>query len=88
MRPASKKRAVALRLYAKRRRAFLEANPVCHRCHERATDVHHMQGRVGGLLLDESKWLPLCRDCHREVTVRPRWAIEQGYSLPRVGRAS
>lgn len=88
MRRVSKKRAVAVRLYAKKHNAFLEANPICHRCHSRATEVHHMQGRVGALLLDESKWLPLCHDCHREVTERPLWAIQQGYSLPRIGRAS
>lgn len=87
MRAVSKRRAAALRIYTARRRAFLEDNPQCAIGGERATEVHHMAGR-GHLLLDESKWLPLCSDHHRQVTEHPRWAVESGWSLPRAGRAS
>ena len=84
MRHTSKKRAVAVRLYAKKRAEFLTANPGCWRCLHRATDVHHMAGRRGDALLDDTRWIALCRDCHRWVTEHPREAIEQGWSLSRV----
>lgn len=86
MRRLSPKKAAAVRVYLVRRRAYLEVNPNCAIGGEQATEVHHMQGR-GSLLLDESKWLPLCRDHHRQVTENPRWAIAEGWSLPRVGAA-
>ena len=80
--------AALLRIYAKKRRLFLEANPWCLRCGGTATDVHHMAGRVGDLLLDESKWAAMCRDCHAYATEHPLEAIERGWSLPRIGAAS
>ena len=85
LRQNSRKRAAAMRVYLKRREAYLTANPWCGVCGGTATQVHHRRGRIGVLLLDESLWLPICAPCHQAVTDRPRWAIEQGYSLPRVG---
>lgn len=82
VRHASKKRAALLRIYAKRRRMFLEANPFC-RCGRPATEVHHMAGR-GALLLEESKWKALCHTCHHWATEHPREAIAVGLSLPRI----
>lgn len=46
-------------------------------------DCHHMAGREGALLLDASKWFPVCQEHHRQITVDSAWAIEMGYSLPR-----
>jgi hypothetical protein len=83
----SKKRAALMRVYRKRAAEFLAERPQCAICRQRATEVHHMAGRVGPLLLDESRWMPLCRDCHRWATEHPAAAIEQGISLPRVGGA-
>lgn len=87
IRRESKKTAAARRIYNKRRALFLEANPWCAVGGCVATEVHHMAGR-GAALLDESRWLPLCRDHHAYVTEHPREAIERGWSLPRIGRAS
>lgn len=79
--------AALLRIYLKKRNEYLEANPNCVRCGMRATEVHHMAGRVGDLLLDESKWASMCRDDHRWATENPAAAIAQGFSLRRVGRS-
>lgn len=87
MRTVSAKRARLLRLYAAKRLAFLEANPTCARCGQWAFQVHHKAGRVGALLLDDSKWLAVCAFCHEWITTHPGEAIEQGFSLTRVGAA-
>lgn len=65
MRRVSKKRAVALRLYAKRRKEFLSQpeNETCAfplGCTERATTVQHLRGRRGWRLLHEPWWTPSC----------------------------
>lgn len=75
-----------LREYSKQRKAFLEANPWCQRCGAAAAEVHHRAGRVGLRLLDESTWMPTCRDCHQHITERPAEAVAEGWSSPRVGR--
>lgn len=87
LKPVSDRRRVEAAVYRVRRVVFLEGK-CCARCGvaDRLT-VHHMAGRVGDAYLDESRWLPLCVECHRHVTDHPREAVEQGYSLPRVGAA-
>jgi len=84
----SKKRAALLRIYRKRRDEFMAAHPSCARCGQRSEELHHKAGRVGAALLDESRWTALCSPCHRWATEHPLDAIAEGYSLPRVGRAS
>lgn len=80
----SKKMIERLDKYAERRRVFLNDRPVCEVCkRNKPKDVHHKQGRTGALLLDESKWLAVCRPCHNRITVDSKWAIENGYSLNR-----
>lgn len=44
---------------------------------------HHAQGREGALLLDKSKWVPLCAKHHIWVTEHSKEAIALGISLPR-----
>lgn len=80
--------AALMRIYLKRRAEFLENNPNCVRCGQRATEVHHAAGRVGDLLLAEENWLPVCRPCHIWITDHPREAVEQGYSRRRIGGAA
>lgn len=87
LRNRSARMAALLRIYAKKRQTFLEANPCCLRCGGTATEVHHAKGRVGDLLLNEEHWRPACSDCHRYITEHPAEAIERGWSLPRVGAA-
>lgn len=87
LKPVSDKRRTEAAIYRKQRLAFLEGK-TCARCgaSQRLT-VHHMAGRVGDAYLDESRWLPLCVDCHSHVTDHPAEAIAAGFSLPRVGAA-
>lgn len=44
---------------------------------------HHMQGKEGALLLDKSKWVPLCIVHHVWVSEHSKEAIELGISLLR-----
>ncbi len=87
MRAVSKKRAAQNRIYSKRRVEFLTARPVCEfpsGCLNAATDVHHKAGRSGWRLLDEDRWVALCRECHHYVTVNPKAAYDLGISERRV----
>lgn len=65
-------------VYSVQRLVFLEQHPICAayvlrftECTGVATDVHHLRGRVGALMLDENNWAALCRTCHRWVTDHP-----------------
>lgn len=88
MRRVSPRRAAALRIYTKIRREFLEANPSCIRCGVAATEVHHAAGRIGRLLTDVGNFRAMCHDCHVHATLHPAEAVEQGWSLPRIGGAA
>jgi len=91
MRAVSHKRAKQLRAYSSLRLAFLEANPLCASpldCGQAATEVHHMRGRVGALLLATEHWLGLCHGCHVYATENPLAALDLGMSERRIGRAS
>ena len=85
MNATRRKKAAAVRIYIKMRRDFLEHNPWCLRCGGRAEEVHHKAGRLGALLLDDTKWAAMCHPCHVYATEHPSEAIERGWSLPRVG---
>lgn len=88
LKPRSVKRAAQMREYVPLMLAYLEANPLCARCGKQsATELHHMAGRRGSALLDESRWIGLCGNCHRWATEHPEQAVEQGVSLLRVGVA-
>lgn len=84
--PVGDKRLEELKEYRRRRRAFLQANPVCKvdGCSNKATDVHHMAGRVGRFFLATAYWLAACRWCHRKIEENPAWAKENGYSASRL----
>jgi hypothetical protein len=86
------RRAGQEREYAKLRLVFLEENPGCQAgpgalpragCTAWATQVHHMAGRDGYRLLDQSRWRALCGPCHVWVTEHPFEAFEVGLSLHR-----
>ena len=76
--PVSKKRAVQLAKYRKLREAMLadwrgcEFYPVT--CTKQATDLHHVRGRRGDLLLDKNNIVLLCREHHRTVHDNANWA--------------
>lgn len=81
----STKRAAENQVYARLRKEYLEAYPVCEvvECHWKATEIHHMAGRVGDLLTDVNNFLAVCDVCHQRITVDSAWAISQGYSILR-----
>lgn len=77
---ASDKRIVELRAYAKKRKKYLAAHPVCEKCHAQAsTDIHHTAKRYGALLNIESLWRAVCRTCHDGIHRNPKEAREAGW---------
>lgn len=77
--------------YVKQRTAFLEkaaatgcqAGIECGLTPGKAQDVHHKQGRAGKLLLDETKWIAVCRRCHDWIHDNPKEATDLGLLIPR-----
>ena len=89
IRPRSPKRASQEAEYSAKRKVFLTKHPMCQMnlpgiCTTYATDVHHMKGRIGDLLLDEQFWKAGCRACHDYVEKHPKEAKEMGLSLNRL----
>jgi hypothetical protein len=83
----SEKRAEEMVLYKDMRVAFMKENKVCAAgldgCTKKATDVHHMAGRTNAMLLDQTKWLAVCRNCHRQITDNSEMAIAKSLSISR-----
>ena len=84
----SDKRKEQLDEYRPERDDFLKQNPLCQanvkcKAGTPSSELHHMEGRENGLLLDKDKWLALCTDCHGEFTKNSKEAIESGHSLSR-----
>ena len=48
-------------------------------CTQKSTDVHHVAGRIGSLLLDETQWIAVCRACHDFIHTHPKDARERGW---------
>ena len=44
-----------------------------------SVDIHHMNGRTGWRLNDESEWLAVSREAHERIHQNPSWARERGY---------
>ena len=44
-----------------------------------STEIHHIGKRRGRALLDETKWLAVCRQNHRRIEENKGWAREHGY---------
>lgn len=80
----SAKRTQQEKEYSKLRKDFLERRSMCEMripqiCTQKATDVHHKNGRTGDNYLNVSTWIPGCRQCHDWVHNNPRLARELGY---------
>ncbi len=87
--PRSPKRSKQEAEYSKLRKEFLTKHPMCQAhlpqvCTQVSTDVHHMKGRIGDLLLDQAHWLSVCRGCHYWIEMRPQAAKELGFSINRL----
>lgn len=76
--------AKKLREYYKLRKPFLEGKRCAVFPHLTATDVHHVRGRAGSLLLDTRYWLPVSRaghywiDTHRNEARARGWLAKLG----------
>jgi hypothetical protein len=83
----SQRKALDNELYKKIRAAWLPQHETCEAqlpgCTQKATEVHHMEGREGILLLHTPKWLAVCHHCHGWITENSREAIELGLSYSR-----
>ena len=78
------KRSRQVTAYKKVRYDFLMANPICEVCGGMATEIHHVKGRMGELLINPDYFLAVCRKCHDNIESNPTWAKENGYSLSRL----
>jgi hypothetical protein len=85
----SKKRAAEMRVYNKARKEFLSEILYCqasigHVCTCWPTQIHHMAGKIGANLNDQSKWLAVCQNCHDWIEGHPKEAKERGLSFNRL----
>src|SRR6185369_5031912 len=75
-------------VYNKEAARFKKENPFCMAkldgCTKRTDEVHHKRGRLGLRLMDEKYWLPVCRNCHRQIEENPEMAKEKGFSESRL----
>jgi len=80
LKKVSDKQAIRLREYSKVRKEHLLDNEYCAVCGGIATQIHHVQGKIGDLLCDKNNFLAVCFPCHRRIEDAPAWAKEHGYS--------
>lgn len=78
----SVKRSGEMQEYMKLKREYLELYPMCEveTCDRKSVDIHHQRGREGARLTDTNFFMAVCRECHNEITVNSKEAIESGYS--------
>ena len=86
LRPRSQKRQKQEKEYSKRRKIFLENNPVCQIaisgiCTYHSTEIHHTNDRYGDKLNDETFWKATCRFCHQWVHLHSRESRELGFLI-------
>lgn len=76
--PRSSKQVKLDALYSILREQFLKRKPYCEAhlpgCAVNACDVHHTEGRVGTLFLDDTKFKAVCRQCHTFIHENPQLA--------------
>ena len=65
--PRSERMAGRMAIYRRLKGEFMAVHRHCAGCGGAATEVHHVRGRVGPLLLDTTYWLAMCAGCHRWV---------------------
>ena len=82
--PRSTKRAKQESEYSNKRKIFMLEHPMCQAnisglCTSQSTDVHHIKGRSGELLLEVSEWMSVCRACHQWIETHPIEATALGF---------
>lgn len=86
IRPRSSKRSKQEKLYSAKRALFLAEHPHCEIpvpgiCTHKATDIHHVDGRVEDKLTDENGFKAACRKCHQWTHNNSEAARELGYLI-------
>src|SRR3990167_3938645 len=46
-------------------------------CKRWSRDIHHRAGRTGEALMDQSLWVPACRQCHDHLEANRAWAKDR-----------
>lgn len=86
---ASDKQSVLNRAYSTIAKAYKSTHPICQAaligCTKITEDVHHMGGR-GVNLLNEDKFLAVCRHCHTILEENPTMAKALGLSISRLSK--
>jgi len=78
----SEKRKQQEEIYKPLRKAYLLGHPFCERCNEeRATEIHHKNGREGERLNDFKFFMAVDRNCHDYIHEHPRESREKGYLI-------
>lgn len=71
IKPLSDKRKKDNLVYMKRRRHYLEKYPFCQLklvgCTNTATEIHHVNGRIGSNLTNTNGFKSACHSCHRQL---------------------
>lgn len=80
----SEKQSGRLDEYSKKAKEFLRGKRCAVYPWLKAVEVHHMAGRIGDMLMDETCWLPVSREGHMEIEKRPEWAKSKGFSYSRL----
>lgn len=70
--------------YHERVRVFLINKRCAVHPHLKATEVHHMAGRTGDMLMNEKYWLPVSAPGHVKIEMNPHWAKMMGFSVSRL----
>ena len=90
LRSHSPKRREQMRFYNQEKEEYLRSHPRCQvqldNCMGEAGQVHHMNGRNGSRLRDQTYWLPVCQNCHDYISSHRAWAEKHGYLYPLSGR--
>lgn len=80
IRPRSIRRAKEESRYSGKCKEFKRRNPRCWIFPALPTsDVHHIDGREGPLLLDENNWMAISRLAHDFIGLYPQWARNHGF---------
>ena len=82
----SPKRAKQEMDYSKKREKFLRKHPLCQIpipgiCTHKATEIHHIDGRIEDKLTDEKGFRSATRECHKWVHANPEAARALGYLI-------
>lgn len=66
--------------YKELRLDYLKKHPICQaECCKKSKQIHHMNGRTGSRLIDESYFLAVCWACHKWIHLNPKEARTLGW---------